>query len=146
MSWVLVAACGIFHFDMWDLVPWLGIEPRSPALGAQSLSPWTTRESHCDSFECKLMVTQRRNKPSLHAQSLRCARLFATRTAKTAAGQAPLSVGFFRQEHWRGLPFPSPEGHFMLHPDGIVGIMLFLLPIPPFTPPPPENSHPSFKT
>ena len=27
----------------WDLVPWPGIEPRSSALGAQSLSPWTTR-------------------------------------------------------------------------------------------------------
>ena len=26
----------------------------------------------------------------------------------TVAHQAPLSVGFFRQEHWNGLPFPSP--------------------------------------
>ena len=25
----------------------------------------------------------------------------------TAARQAPLSTGFFRQEHWSGLPFPS---------------------------------------
>ena len=25
-----------------------------------------------------------------------------------AAQQAPLSLGFSRQEHWRGLPFPSP--------------------------------------
>ena len=30
---------------MWDLVPWSGIEPGSPALGAQSLSNWTTREA-----------------------------------------------------------------------------------------------------
>ena len=22
--------------------------------------------------------------------------------------QAPLSMGFFRQEHWSGLPFPAP--------------------------------------
>ena len=37
-SWeLLVAACG-------NLVPWPGIEPRSPALGAWSLSHWTTRE------------------------------------------------------------------------------------------------------
>ena len=35
---LLVVAC------MWDLVPWPGIEPGSPALGAQSLSHWTTRE------------------------------------------------------------------------------------------------------
>ena len=29
---------------MWDLAPCPGIEPRPPALGAQSLSHWTTRE------------------------------------------------------------------------------------------------------
>ena len=29
---------------MWDLVPQLGIEPGPPALGAWSLSHWTTRE------------------------------------------------------------------------------------------------------
>ena len=34
------------------------------------------------------------------------ARLCAT--PWTAAHQAPLSLGFSRQEHWRGLPFPSP--------------------------------------
>ena len=29
-------------------------------------------------------------------------------TPETAAFQAPLSLGFSRQEHWSGLPFPSP--------------------------------------
>ena len=29
-------------------------------------------------------------------------------TPETAAHQAPLSLGFSRQEHWSGLPFPSP--------------------------------------
>ena len=29
-------------------------------------------------------------------------------TPWTVARQAPLSVGFFRQEHWSELPFPSP--------------------------------------
>ena len=29
-------------------------------------------------------------------------------TPWTVAHQAPLSVGFSRQEHWSGLPFPSP--------------------------------------
>ena len=29
-------------------------------------------------------------------------------TPWTAACQAPLSIGFFRQEYWSGLPFPSP--------------------------------------
>ena len=27
---------------------------------------------------------------------------------QTAAHQAPLSLGFSRQEHWSGLPFPYP--------------------------------------
>ena len=33
-------------WSTWALVPWPGIEPRSSALGALSLSPWTTREVH----------------------------------------------------------------------------------------------------
>ena len=33
-------------------------------------------------------------------------RLFAT--LWTVAYQAPLSMGFSRQEYWSGLPFPSP--------------------------------------
>ena len=41
------------------------------------------------------------------AQSLSCVRLFAT--PQTVACQAPLSMGFSRQEHWSGMLFPSPE-------------------------------------
>ncbi|RMI83736.1 hypothetical protein D9V42_14910 [Staphylococcus pseudoxylosus] len=29
-------------------------------------------------------------------------------TPQTVARQAPPSMGFSRQEHWSGLPFPSP--------------------------------------
>ena len=29
-------------------------------------------------------------------------------TLETAAHQAPPPLGFSRQEHWSGLPFPSP--------------------------------------
>ena len=36
--------------------------------------------------------------------------LFAT--PWTVAHQAPLSKGFFRQEYWSGLPFPSPGDLF----------------------------------
>ena len=39
----------------------------------------------------------------LHAQSLSHVRLFATPC--TVAHQAPLSMGFSRQEYWSGLPF-----------------------------------------
>ena len=51
---VLTSACGFscgaceilfFSCDMWDLVPRPGIEPGLLALGVQSLSHWTTRES-----------------------------------------------------------------------------------------------------
>ena len=35
---------------------------------------------------------------------LHCRQLFAL-----GKSQDPLSMGFFRQEYWNGLPFPSPE-------------------------------------
>ena len=40
-------------------------------------------------------------------QSLSHVRLFAT--PGTTARQAPLFIGFPRQEYWSRLPFPSPE-------------------------------------
>ena len=40
------------------------------------------------------------------AKSLSRVQLCAT--PETAAHQAPPSLGFSRQEHWSGLPFPSP--------------------------------------
>ena len=39
-------------------------------------------------------------------KSLSHVRLFVT--PRTVTYQAPLSIGFFRQESWSGLPFPSP--------------------------------------
>ena len=40
-------------------------------------------------------------------KSLSCVRLFTT--PWTAAYQAPLSMGFSRQEYWDGVPLPSPN-------------------------------------
>ena len=40
------AACRVFSCDMQGLVPWPGIKPGPPALGAQNLSHWTTKEVH----------------------------------------------------------------------------------------------------
>ena len=37
-------------------------------------------------------------------------------TPETAAHQAPPSLGFSRQEHWSGLPFPSLEDQIKMHP------------------------------
>ena len=45
-------------------------------------------------------------KVKVKMKSLSRVRLFAT--PWTVAYQAPLSVGFSRQECWSGLPFPSP--------------------------------------
>ena len=41
-----IFTCGVQNhsWGMWDLVPWPGIEPRPPELGAPSLSHWTTSE------------------------------------------------------------------------------------------------------
>ena len=47
-------------------------------------------------------------------RSLSRVQLFVT--LWTVAYQAPLSMGFSRQEHWSGLPFPSPGD---LHDPGI---------------------------
>ena len=43
----------------------------------------------------------------MKVKSLSCARLLAT--PWTAAHQAPLSMGFSRQEYWSGVPLPSPR-------------------------------------
>ena len=43
-----------------------------------------------------------------HCKVLSCVWLFAA--PRTAGCQAPQSMGFFRQEFWRGLPFPTPGG------------------------------------
>ena len=48
----------------------------------------------------------RRDAAAAAAKSLRSVRLCAT--PQMAAHQALPSLGFSRQEHWSGLPFPSP--------------------------------------
>ena len=51
LPWVLAVAWGIFSYGlwtlssgMWDLAPRPWVQSEPPALGAQSLSHWTTRE------------------------------------------------------------------------------------------------------
>ena len=47
--------------------------------------------------------------PSVHhsMRVLSCVQLFVT--LWTVTRQAPLSMGFSKQEYWSWLPFPSPE-------------------------------------
>ena len=99
LSWgmqVFYLCCGIqtLSFGMWDLVPWPGIEPGPPALGVKSLSHWTTREVPQLLCVCVCVCL------------FSCVRLFVT--PWTVACQAPLSMAFFRQEYWSGLPCPPP--------------------------------------
>ena len=71
-------------------------QPRSPALQADSLP------------------SELPGKPPQHyagaaAKSLQlCSPVWLCATLWTAAHQAPLFLGFSRQEYWSGLPFPSP--------------------------------------
>ena len=48
------------------------------------------------------------NKTAMFCSALSRVQLFVT--PWTTALQAPLSLGFSRQEYWSGLPFPTPGG------------------------------------
>ena len=55
-------------------------------------------------FQCRGGLSSRNL--VIAVQSLSCVQVFATPQA--AARQAPLSMGFPKQEYWSGLPFSSP--------------------------------------
>ena len=78
---------GIFFFLSFLTVPW----------GMQDLSFPTKNQTHAPTVEVCVNVC---------VKSLSRVRLFET--LWTVARQAPLSMGFSRQEYWIGLPFPSP--------------------------------------
>ena len=62
---------------------------------------------HCMPTESPGIVLDAGNTAVCCAESFSRVRLFAA--PWTEARQAPLSTGFSRQEHWRGLPCPPPE-------------------------------------
>ena len=55
---------------------------------------------------------------------LSCIQLFATPWTIAHLCQAPLSMGFSRQEYWRGLPFPPPR----IFPSQRLNLRLLCLP------------------
>ena len=76
--------------------------PRSSCRHSQhlwDLSPWA-------SDRCLLTVSGTAFEWSEWVKSLSHVRFFAT--PWTVTYQAPLSMGFSRQEYWSGLPLPSP--------------------------------------
>ena len=53
-------------------------------------------------------VTQSRTRLKWLSSACMLSSVWLFATLWSAARQAPLSMGFSRQEYWRGLPFPSP--------------------------------------
>ena len=112
---------------MQDLVPWPGIEPGAPALGARSLTHWTTKEVP------KVILTKRKKNrkncvtlllktfqwpPSeleLNSQLL----TLASRSHKTwpspLSNQCHLCLSSRSQQHW-GQVFPVWEGRIFVLP------------------------------
>ena len=60
------------------------------------------------SWRTEICGLGRAQSPSLLLLLSRFSRVRLCETPQTAAHQAPPSLGFSRQEHWSGLPFPSP--------------------------------------
>ena len=78
-------------------LPYLGIEPRSPALQADTLPTELSGKSRrVDSNPRQIYMLG--GSRSQHMG----------RTVESVAYQASQSMGFSRQGYWRGLPFPSP--------------------------------------
>ena len=68
-------------------------------------------QSSSDKILCLIRIEISGIFPSVfwkHATLSRFSRVRLCATPETAAHQAPPSLGFSRQEHWSGLPFPSP--------------------------------------
>ena len=105
--------------DPRDGSPW-----GSPVLGilqARTLE-WVAI-SFSNAWKWKVKVKSLSCVQKVKVKSLSCVRLFAS--PWTAAYQAPLSMGFSRQEYWSGVPLPSPKTAYKeLNQRGF--LMLFL--------------------
>jgi len=92
-----------FRQEYWSGLPYIppgalpnpGIEPASPALAGR----FFTTASPGKPMYCMLLLLLLLS---------RFSRVRLCATPEMAAHQAPPSLGFSRQEHWSGLPFPSP--------------------------------------
>ena len=81
----------------------LGLISVARRLGKKSHNSQGNKQS---AYKVYVSVKERKCLP------LRCVQLFVT--PWTVARQAPLSMGFSRQEYWSRLPFPPPRD--LLHP------------------------------
>ena len=97
-----------------------GVREQETAMKCSSSKAWNT-ESNLEgkslkSFSGRSILpnspeSSKKNAPLLLLLLLlsRFSRVRLCATPETAAHQAPPSLGFSRQEHWSGLPFPSPK-------------------------------------
>ena len=103
------AACGI-------IVPWPGIEPTFPCIAVRIPNHWTVREAHLLMSLWYIswggVIGFKDLRVLLCCTVLsRFSRVWLCATIWTVAFQAPLVMGFSRQEYWCGLPCP-PQGIF----------------------------------
>ena len=89
-----------------SLPPDLQGKPKNTGVGSLSLLQeiFLTQESNQGILHCRWTLYQL----SCQGSPFSCVQLFVI--PWTVTFQAPLSMGFPRQEYWSGLPFPSP-GH-----------------------------------
>ena len=93
------------------LVPQQGIEPAPWTVKVWTPNHWTTTESFLFLFTF-YRWRNRGIEGLINLQNFtlltRCSVLWLFVTLWTVAHQAPLSMGFSRQEYWSGLPCPPP--------------------------------------
>ena len=87
---------GFSRQDYWSGVPLSSLHAKLQQPFGKSFALFTRKKKHLWASATLLLLLSR----------FSCVRLCVT--PWTAAHQAPLSLGFSRQEHWSGLPFPSP--------------------------------------
>ena len=100
---------GFFRQEYWSGLPVPspgdlpnpGIEPRSPTLRAHTL---TSEPPGKPIFELVLVISKQDAMLLLLLNQI----MSNSVTSWTVDCQAPLSMGFPRQEYWSGLPFPPP--------------------------------------
>ena len=115
----LVVTCKLFNCSMWDLVPWPGVESRSPALGVQSLSYWTIREEPHWTFEEGWVSRPDSDSDSTHGDLyFTCAWTVQWWYAvhSTAWVQFFPILFFFSLNHFKALSYKNPSGIAMEKP------------------------------
>ena len=89
-----------------------GIKTLVSCIVGRFLTIWANREAPNITVDTGLYNMHRKEKCEeiqlLLLLLSRFSRVWLCATPQTAAHQAPQSLGFSRQEHWSGLPFPSP--------------------------------------